>query len=541
MHRFLTAALAFAAFASPRLPAQEEPAQKETAQKETTQTEAAQTETLPALAEAAPLASPRAPGALKGFTLCLAVRDADQPDPAVRTVHYLARLLESAGARVAVLQHGDRDEAYEQVARDAGAELVLVIGWDATQRALKMPVESADREEAQRLQIKLLGKLTAEQLVQNIGYAAPRPVPKVPYLEVTCVGEADLLAHRDPSHRLFRALQAWWQAEGDAAQKLAEEVTPAKKPAPREPRVNSLWPLDRPPQSQAEVRAFLTNWRRAGLVDKTQVWLDVDVERSPGGWVLRGSTELPLLEDAVRNALASVGIEVSGSLRTLPDARRLKGHLHGVVKAASAQTWSRPGRATGLSGVDPSGQGEETDLVRGEPVWLLDRDGDDLLVHAASGYLGWVRAAAIEYVDEDAFRQALAAADATGETVARRALARLGTPYLFGGRSGNGIDCSGFVAGGWATEGVFLPRDARQQILAGQLVATSQNRLPLEPGDLLFFASGSGRISHVGMSIGGMRFVHATPPEVTVGSLDPSDPLYTSVAERFVLAKRVAR
>ena len=93
----------------------------------------------------------------------------------------------------------------------------------------------------------------------------------------------------------------------------------------------------------------------------------------------------------------------------------------------------------------------------------------------------------------------------------------------------------------FAAEGVFLPRDAGQQLLAGVLIATARQLAPMEPGDLLFFAGRDGAISHVGMSIGGFRFVHATPPEVTIGSLDPDDPYHGPVAGRFVLAKRIAR
>src|SRR5690606_9174140 len=99
-----------------------------------------------------------------------------------------------------------------------------------------------------------------------------------------------------------------------------------------------------------------------------------------------------------------------------------------------------------------------------------DAEEGHLLVHALSGHLGWVREGAIERCGEERHRERLAAvaggaAAGAAEAAARRALSQLGTPYLFGGRGDEGIDCSGLVQTAFATEGVFLPRDANQQML----------------------------------------------------------------------------
>lgn len=81
------------------------------------------------------------------------------------------------------------------------------------------------------------------------------------------------------------------------------------------------------------------------------------------------------------------------------------------------------------------------------------------------------------------------------------ARAFLGTPYLWGGTSGHGIDCSGFVQQVYRLNGVGLDRDADQQALEGRAVDT-----PIA-GDLLFF--GSPAVTHVAMSLGGDDFIHA--------------------------------
>jgi len=102
---------------------------------------------------------------------------------------------------------------------------------------------------------------------------------------------------------------------------------------------------------------------------------------------------------------------------------------------------------------------------------------------------------------------------ATHSSVVSIALQYLGVPYVWGGASPSGFDCSGLTMYAYAKVGVYLPHNAAMQYGMGTPVSRSQ----LAPGDLVFFNG----LSHVGMYIGGGRFVHAphTGDVVKISSL----------------------
>lgn len=98
--------------------------------------------------------------------------------------------------------------------------------------------------------------------------------------------------------------------------------------------------------------------------------------------------------------------------------------------------------------------------------------------------------------------------------VLREAQRHEGTPYLWGGRSTYGIDCSGLVANAFSACGAPLPRDADLQAEAPILQKTSL--AALQPGDLLFFGTKGpprDRVTHVGIYLGSGEFLHATTAE----------------------------
>jgi cell wall-associated NlpC family hydrolase len=83
----------------------------------------------------------------------------------------------------------------------------------------------------------------------------------------------------------------------------------------------------------------------------------------------------------------------------------------------------------------------------------------------------------------------------------------IGIPYLWGGTSGNGIDCSGFARLLYRWIGIDIPRDADMQHAAAKPVEP-----PFEVGDLLFFAEKDSdrRVTHMGISLGGWKMIHSS-------------------------------
>jgi len=135
----------------------------------------------------------------------------------------------------------------------------------------------------------------------------------------------------------------------------------------------------------------------------------------------------------------------------------------------------------------------------------------------------------------------LIAAAATGEGGASLEAARalevalryLGTPYQWAGSTPEtGFDAPGLVQYAYLQVGIQLPRLADQQFLSGTAVSASG----LLPGDLVFFMDFTGYVYHVGMSLGGDKFVHAphTGDVVKISSLN--EPFY---AGQFAGARRI--
>jgi cell wall-associated NlpC family hydrolase len=99
-----------------------------------------------------------------------------------------------------------------------------------------------------------------------------------------------------------------------------------------------------------------------------------------------------------------------------------------------------------------------------------------------------------------------------GYAIASAALRLQGVPYRAGGSDLRGFDCSGLVQYVLAQYGVAVPRVVRDQYELGTRVRLDE----LEPGDLVFFTTEGRHVSHVGIAIGGDRFVHAPNARGTV-------------------------
>jgi cell wall-associated NlpC family hydrolase len=121
-----------------------------------------------------------------------------------------------------------------------------------------------------------------------------------------------------------------------------------------------------------------------------------------------------------------------------------------------------------------------------------------------------------------------------GDIVAGLALDQIGRPYRWGGDDPvRGFDCSGLVQWACGEVGIALPRVVRDQRRAGRSVAQEA----LAPGDLVFFAMGGSRISHVGVYVGGGDFVHAPSSGRPVRTDSLEDPFWS---RRWRDARRVA-
>lgn len=352
------------------------------------------------------------------------------------------------------------------------------------------------------------------------------------------------------------------------------------------------------PQDQLAQQA-IDSIRKIYAPDKRTVLFDV----TANGRVVAGETNVPEAKASLLQALREEHISYIDSLRVLPDASlgadtfavaslsvanlRLKpGHTNEMVTQATLGTplkvlmkrrgwymvqtpdkyiaWTEGGgiqlmnKATAVQWqaaekaiyVKPYGfayAAENTDsqtisdLVYGD-VLAFQKEHDGFYeTRFPDGRIAYVPSG-----DIVPYREWVASRNPTRENLVNASRQLMGVPYLWGGTSFKGVDCSGFTRTVYFMNGLVLPRDASQQVTIGQEVDTKNGWQNLQPGDLLFFGTPARdgrpeRISHVGMWLGGANdeFIQSSS-RVQVSSFDPGAPNYDGGEHhRFIKAKRV--
>jgi hypothetical protein len=298
-------------------------------------------------------------------------------------------------------------------------------------------------------------------------------------------------------------------------------------------------------------------------------------EESPWGLVLRGVTNMhggpgnrhELVNQALfgevvriletRGDWMHVRLEKDGYLGwvhtpalqrcTRQEVERYRAACNHLVKAELAAAYHHPTVSSWQAG----SAGEEAGkLPFGVAVPVVERRGGAAGILRPDGQIWWVDEYSL-LPSEERPRPGREGIDRALALVRRF----IGVPYLWGGRTPFGYDCSGLAQTFLGFLGVRAPRDADQLYRAGALLAEGR---PLSPGDLLFFGEqdeavelpgplqdtaygGGRRITHVAIALGGEEFIHANGAAwgVSYNSLDPTSPLYRAqLKERYAGARR---
>ena len=342
----------------------------------------------------------------------------------------------------------------------------------------------------------------------------------------------------------------------------------------------------------AMVNDLLQRARAALAPDKRTAVFDVTAGLEGDALVLRGEIQSPALKHQLMRYLRdSLSMRIVDSLTALPDSS-LGNRVFGLVSVSVANLRAKPGHEAEL--VSQATLGTPVRILKQRKSWLLVQTPDqylgwtiDLIVRMDSAEMSrWAEMPKIlvteafgftrespdpsspvvsdyvagsllglekttgstyevhypdgrhAYLDRRAgqpYAEWLQSVRATPEAVVATARRFTGIPYLWGGTSSKAMDCSGFTKTVFALNGVLLPRDASQQWLVGEEVDSSLNLDALQTGDLLFFGSHAKadrpmKVTHVGIYIGGGRFIHspgaASATGIGTNSFNASDPDY---------------
>ena len=347
------------------------------------------------------------------------------------------------------------------------------------------------------------------------------------------------------------------------------------------------------PQAEAAFAAFVASAR----IETRETVFDVRCTVNGYEVTLSGKTSDPSLKDAAIKAVSSVqGARVADQISVLP-ARDLAERTFGIVKVPVLNLGDAPGRAGGshtvtqarmgdvlrllemdkgsgwylaqmddgyLGWVDPAAvyvcdksqldafrkapvalisaktlpalkvPGGETafTLVQGTVLPLVRKDGEWATLRLpGAGEVSVQASGVIEYDSPDEVFAEKRGADAVIATAKQF----VGLPYLWGGTTALGFDCSGLVQYCFKMNGYRLRRDADLQYQQGEPVP---NRASLRPGDLVFFQTYKEGPSHVGIYIGDSKYIQSGSSGLSILSFNTADPDYSASLDKAYLGAR---
>lgn len=180
-----------------------------------------------------------------------------------------------------------------------------------------------------------------------------------------------------------------------------------------------------------------------------------------------------------------------------------------------------------------------SDMVAGSILTVLKHASKFFMVQFPDGRQGYLDRNEVQVLDTWLHNQ-----DNSPSALVDTSKKLMGVPYLWGGTSTKGMDCSGFTKTIYFMNGMIIPRDASQQVHTGTPIDDVGDFKKLEEGDLLFFGkkatdTTAEKVVHVGMWIGNNEFIHASNM-VRVGSVDKDSENYDEYnVNRYLRSKRV--
>lgn len=186
-----------------------------------------------------------------------------------------------------------------------------------------------------------------------------------------------------------------------------------------------------------------------------------------------------------------------------------------------------------------AGSQHVSDIVMGDMLKFLGEENDFYKVEYPDK-----RVAYIEKEKGMPYDKWLQSLNPTPENIVKTAKTLMGLPYLWGGTSTKAVDCSGFTKVVYFMNGIILERDASLQTHTGELVDTENGFDNLQAGDLLFFgkkatADEKEKVTHVGIYIGDMEYIHASG-RVKINSFDKTRDNYSEYRyNSFIRARRI--